>query len=159
MKRAYIALGSNLGDREGHLRRALAELEGLGAVGCVSSFYETEPVGTADQGWFLNAVAGLDTALPPGELLGGMRDIERRLGRERAVPQGPRTMDLDLLLYENEVVVTEELVVPHPRLAERRFVLEPLAEIAPRARHPGTGRTVREMLAAVGDAHQVKKLP
>lgn len=158
--RAYISLGSNIGDREGYLRTAIADLAALGAVRKVSCFYGTEPVGgPVDQGWFVNAVAELDTALPPAALLAGLRKIEDRAGRQRTVPQGPRTVDLDLLLYENEVITSEELTVPHPRMAERRFVLEPLVEIAPQARHPLNGLTAEEMLAVLQDPHKVRKLP
>src|SRR5437899_4561335 len=133
MKRAYIGLGSNIGDREGYLRAALVELAEVGVVRRMSCYYGTEPVGPVEQGWFVNAVAELETELDPHELLAAMRKIEDHGGRQRTVPQGPRTVDLDLLLYENEVIVSEDLVVPHPRMAERRFVLEPLAEIAPAA--------------------------
>ena len=157
--RAFIGLGSNIGDREGYLRAALAELGGLGVVRRTSSFYGTEPVGAVEQGWFVNAVAELETKLAPRELLAGMRKIEDRAGRQRTVPQGPRTLDLDLLLYENEVIVSKDLTVPHPEMAARRFVLEPLAEIAPDARDPRSGRTALELLAGLADPHRVRKLP
>ncbi len=152
--RVFIALGSNVEDREARLRAAIAELETLGRVHRVSSFYDTEPVGLENQAWFLNAVVELDTRLPPRGLLQGLQEIERRAGRDRANPDAPRELDLDLLLYENEVIV----IVPHPGLS-RRFVLEPLTEIAPLARHPLLWRTMRELLAASRDRYQVRKLP
>lgn len=145
-------------DRLAQLRSAIGELETLGRVHRVSSFYDTEPVGLESKNWFLNAVVELDTRLPPRALLQGLQEIEKRSGRDHSKPEAPRTLDLDLLLYENEVIATEELMVPHPGLS-RRFVLEPLAEIAPLARHPLLWRTVRELLAVSRDRYQVNKLP
>lgn len=156
--RVFIALGSNVEDREAQLRSAITELDTLGRVHRVSSFYDTEPVGLESKIWFLNAVVELDTRLPPRALLQGLQEIEKRSGRDHSQPAGPRTLDLDLLLYENEVIATEDLMVPHPGLS-RRFVLEPLAEIAPLARHPLLWRTARELLAVSRDRHQVRKLP
>jgi 2-amino-4-hydroxy-6-hydroxymethyldihydropteridine diphosphokinase len=147
--RALIGLGSNLGDRRSNLESAL---ELLGAtpsvvVAQVSSFHETAPVGGPEgQGPFLNAAAALDTTLEPLPLLHLLLDIEARHGRVRTVHWGPRTLDLDLLLFDDRIINTPELTIPHPRLAVRRFVLEPLAEIAPGAVNPVTGRTVTEML-------------
>lgn len=147
MPTAYVGLGSNLGDREGNLGRALELLEDLGPVRA-SSIRETDPVGVVDQPKFLNAVAELETELPPRELLERLLAIERRLGRDRAVERrwGPRTIDLDLLLYGEETVDEPGLSVPHPRLAERTFVLEPLHELDPELTLPD-GRTIRELLA------------
>jgi 2-amino-4-hydroxy-6-hydroxymethyldihydropteridine diphosphokinase len=129
---AYIGLGSNLGDREGNLREALALLAELGEVRA-SSFRETEPVGVTDQPRFLNAAAEVSTDLPAHDLLDALLAIERDLGRDRSREErwGPRTLDLDLLLYGDDVIDEQGLTVPHPRLAERRFVLEPLHELAP----------------------------
>lgn len=142
---AYVGLGSNLGDREA-LIRAAADL--IGAVR-LSTIRETEPWGNADQPRFLNAVAELETALDPGPLLEELLDVERRLGRERTGARwGPRTIDLDLLLYDELAVDEPGLCVPHPRLAERLFVLEPLAELAPDRKIPGKG-TVSEALAGL----------
>ena len=145
MARAHIGLGSNLGDRDAALRGAL-ELLGTEVV-AVSSFRETDPVGYLDQPRFLNAAAALDTELPPRELLARLLEVERELGRTRDGPRyGPRTIDLDLLLYGDLVIDEPGLVVPHPRLAERRFVLEPLAELDPDLVVPGLGR-VTDLLA------------
>jgi 2-amino-4-hydroxy-6-hydroxymethyldihydropteridine diphosphokinase len=143
VQRAYIGLGSNLGDREATLRAgvaALAEEDGVELV-AVSSLRETDPVGYLDQPPFLNGVAVVDTTLPPGELLGRLLEIEARFGRDRsAVPAGgPRTLDLDLLLYGGAEIREETLQIPHPRLHERAFVLDPLAEVAPGLEVPGQG--------------------
>jgi 2-amino-4-hydroxy-6-hydroxymethyldihydropteridine diphosphokinase len=140
--RAYVGLGANLGDRESTIRRALDLLRsepGLDVV-AVSAFRETDPVGLLEQPRFLNAAAAVDTDLPPRELLGRLLAVERALGRSREGPRfGPRTIDLDLLLYGGEVVDEPGLIVPHPRLHERRFALEPLAELDPDAFVPGRG--------------------
>jgi 2-amino-4-hydroxy-6-hydroxymethyldihydropteridine diphosphokinase len=142
---AYVGLGSNLGDREALIRRA-AELIGARRL---SSLLETEPWGYADQPMFLNAVAEVDTPLEPRALLDLLLDVERRLGRERVGPRwGPRTIDLDLLLYGDRLIAEPGLVVPHPGLATRRFVLEPLAELAPTLKIPGNG-TVQALLAGL----------
>ena len=148
MTTAYVGLGSNLGDRERLIREA-AEL--IGAVR-LSTVIETEPWGYGDQPMFLNAVAELETPLTARQLLDHLLDVERRLGRERIGPQwGPRTIDLDLLLYGDRVVAEPGLVVPHPFLSERLFVLEPLAELAPEALVPGLG-TVAALLAGLQSA-------
>jgi 2-amino-4-hydroxy-6-hydroxymethyldihydropteridine diphosphokinase len=147
MPRVYLSLGSNLGDRDAHLRRAIEALDGVEIrVTKVSPVYETEPVDFRDQAWFLNLAVEAETALAPEELLARIVEIERELGRVRGVPKGPRTADIDILFYGGEVIRTPVLEVPHPRIAERRFVLAPLADLAPEFRHPVTGRSVREML-------------
>jgi len=139
---AYVGLGANLGDREGTLRRALellAARDGV-TVDAVSTLRETEPVGYLDQPLFLNGVVRVETELPPRELLATLLEVERELGRDRSGRRfGPRTVDLDLLLYDDVELDEEGLTVPHPRLHERRFVLEPLAELAPRLVVPGVG--------------------
>jgi 2-amino-4-hydroxy-6-hydroxymethyldihydropteridine diphosphokinase len=152
-KLAAIALGSNLesrfGDREANLWEAVQRLRELGEVKAVSSVYDTEPVGYLDQPRFLNAAVLLETSLDPTELMRSMLEVEQAMGRERvgAVAKGPRVIDLDLLLYGQVVMNTTELTLPHPEMMGRRFVLEPLAEIAPRMVHPVLGLTVGEMLA------------
>ena len=147
MTRVYFSLGSNLGDREAYLRRALEALAGAGVrVLRVSSIRETEPVDVREQPMFLNLVAEAETDLFPKQLLGHTQQIERELGRVRTLPKGPRTIDIDILLYGSLVMDTPELTIPHPRMAERLFVLLPLAELAPDLRHPVTHRTVRDML-------------
>lgn len=145
---AYIGLGSNLGAREENLRVALERLRALGQLR-VSSVRETEPVGVTDQPRFLNAAAELETDLGPRELLARLLEIERELGRERAAEKrwGPRPIDLDLLVYGEEAIDEPGLTVPHPRLAERRFALEPLHELAPELRLPD-GRRIRDLLDA-----------
>jgi 2-amino-4-hydroxy-6-hydroxymethyldihydropteridine diphosphokinase len=149
---AAVALGSNLkswfGDREANLLEAVECIRALGEVKAVSSFYDTEPVGYQSQPRFLNAALLLETELGPLELMRKLLAAERAMGRERVgvVAKGPRVIDLDLLLYGQVVMTTEELVLPHPAMQERRFVLEPLAEIAPAIVHPSLGLTVRQML-------------
>jgi 2-amino-4-hydroxy-6-hydroxymethyldihydropteridine diphosphokinase len=159
MAEAWIGLGSNLGDRRGHLRAALDGLAGLGRVRAVSALYETEPVGLRAQPHFLNAVALLETGLPPRPLLAGLLAIEARLGRVRTEERNsPRTLDLDLLLYGDAIIREPDLEVPHPRLHERRFVLEPLAALAPALRHPALGRPVFELLAELRDPAAVRRV-
>lgn len=147
MKLVYLALGSNIGDRAGNLRAAIDRLADAGiAIRRESPVYETEPVGYAQQRWFLNMVVEGETTLFPMQLLTRAGKIERALGRVRTIANGPRTIDLDILLYGNAIVRTTRLEIPHPRLHERRFVLAPLADLSPDLRHPVTGKTVRQML-------------
>lgn len=150
MTRVYIALGSNVGDRLAHLHRALDALAALPGtiVADRSDIIETAPVGPVAQGPFLNAVAALDTPLSAREVLLALLSIESRVGRERSMEQrwGPRTLDLDLLLFGDAIIAEPGLLVPHPRLHERRFVLEPLARIAPEVMHPVIHRTIRQIL-------------
>jgi 2-amino-4-hydroxy-6-hydroxymethyldihydropteridine diphosphokinase len=150
---AYIALGSNLGDRAETLSAASDRVGRLGRVTARSSLYETEPVGYHDQPAFLNAVLALETNLEPLPLLHALLAIEQELGRDRSkgVRNGPRTLDLDLLLMGDTIVAGEELMLPHPALAQRRFVLAPLAEIVPHLRHPQSDQTMAELLALLPD--------
>ena len=145
MTRAYIGVGANLGDREATIRDALAALPGV--VG-VSQLRETDPVGVVDQPPFLNGAVALETELAPRELLDALLAVERELGRERRERWGPRTIDLDLLLYGDETIDEPGLTVPHPRLHERRFALEPLLDLDPDVAIPGRGRVV-DLLAGL----------
>ena len=152
MTTVYLGLGSNLGDRRRNLEAALDALRAHPqiAVSAVSAFLETDPVGgPPGQGKFLNAAAEIETDLAPEALLEELKRVERALGRTPGPRWGPREVDLDILLYGEEILETEALVIPHPRMRERRFVLAPLAEIAPDARDPVTKQTVRELLAIV----------
>ena len=147
MKTIYLSLGSNLGDREANLREAIERLEAPDVhVVRTSPVYETEPLDYTHQRWFLNLAVEAETGLNPMQLLARIGKIERALGRVRTVAKGPRTIDIDILFYAAAIVETARLEIPHPRIAERRFVLAPLADLAPGLRHPVTHRTVREML-------------
>lgn len=156
-KIVYLSLGSNIGDRAANLNQAIAGLDALGKVRAVSSFYETEPVEVTAQPWFLNCAVKLDTEKMPKQLLTGILDLEREMGRRRTQKKGPRNIDIDILLFGNSVVETKGLTIPHPALHERRFVLEPLVEIAPEVRHPVLKRTVRELRDALPTGQAVKK--
>jgi 2-amino-4-hydroxy-6-hydroxymethyldihydropteridine diphosphokinase len=158
-KIAYLSLGSNLGDRDAHLKTAISRLEALGKVVAVSSFYETEPVELAAQPWFLNCAVALDTEKMPRQLLAGVLDVEQQMGRRRVQKKGPRTIDIDILLFGSSVVETKGLTIPHPAMHERRFVLEPLAEIAPDVRHPALKSAIRELRDALAPGQQaVRKM-
>lgn len=150
MVEAFIALGSNVGDRAAHLRAAIEALTRIDSHLLVSPFYETAPVGYLDQGPFLNGVVRIETGLDPAALLRALLAVEVEHGRVRDVRNGPRTLDLDLILYGDLVFETPELVVPHPRLQERAFVLVPLCDLAPERVHPVSGATMRELLARLG---------
>jgi 2-amino-4-hydroxy-6-hydroxymethyldihydropteridine diphosphokinase len=148
----YLGLGANVGDRLANLRTALARLQTLARLEEVSSLYETQPQGVSDQPLFLNAVCRVATGLEPPALLRFLKNLEWEIGRRPGGQTwGPRPIDLDILLYDDRVVDAPELKVPHPRLAERAFVLVPLAELAPELRHPLLGKTMKELLASVGE--------
>jgi 2-amino-4-hydroxy-6-hydroxymethyldihydropteridine diphosphokinase len=154
----YLSLGSNLGDREKNLRTTIAALAGAKVhVTRVSSFYETEPVDLREQPWFLNCVVQAETGISALDLLRALRGIESRMGSKKLVPKGPRLIDLDILLYGDQSIDTPELQVPHPHMLLRRFVLVPLAEIAPTLKHPSWKGTARELLADLRDASVVRK--
>lgn len=159
MKRAFLSLGSNLGDRRANIERALAELGSAGVrVLRVSSFYRTEPVGYKPQPWFLNCAAEVETELMPLQLLRRCQAVQRRRGHRPGPRNSPRLIDVDILLYESAIIHSAELTIPHARMADRRFALVPLSEIAGGARHPRTQQTVREMLEETSDRSQVIKL-
>jgi 2-amino-4-hydroxy-6-hydroxymethyldihydropteridine diphosphokinase len=157
-KRVYLSLGSNVGNREANLLEALDRLRKLGSVVAVSSFYDTEPVELTAQPWFLNCAAVLETVKMPRQLLKVLLDLERQMGRRRMQNKGPRKIDIDILLFSDAIVETVGLTIPHPALHTRRFVLEPLAEIAPEVRHPVLKKTVRELCDALAPGQVVRKL-
>jgi 2-amino-4-hydroxy-6-hydroxymethyldihydropteridine diphosphokinase len=153
----YLSLGSNIGDRQNHLREAVSKLETLGRVVSVSTFYETEPVEFTEQAWFLNCAVALQTTKTPEQLLGGILQLEQQMGRQRLQKKGPRAIDIDILLFADAIIDSPELTIPHPALHQRRFVLEPLAEIAPGAQHPLLRKTIRELLDDLAAGQIVRK--
>jgi 2-amino-4-hydroxy-6-hydroxymethyldihydropteridine diphosphokinase len=153
----YVSLGSNVGDREKNLREAIQRLKTLGRVTAVSSFYESEPVEFTAQPWFVNCAVALETSQSAAQLMSGVLDIEREMGRQRVQKKGPRIIDIDILLFGDEIVNTPDLTIPHPAMAERRFVLEPLAEIAGQARHPALKKTIGELLHALPAGQIVRR--
>jgi len=157
-KTVYLSLGSNMGDREENLRAAIDALPHAGVeVTRVSSFYETEPVDLREQPWFLNCVVEVETHFDAAMLLRALREIETKMGSKKLVVKGPRLIDMDILLYGLETIDSAELQVPHPRMHLRRFVLVPLAEIAPKAVHPRMKRTVKQLLEETPDGSTVRR--
>lgn len=160
MKTVYLSLGSNVGERDKHLATAIDALGEHGVrVTRQSSIYETEPVELEKQQWFLNCVVEAETELLPRQLLHALREIENAMGRRRLVRRGPRVIDLDILLFGSSTIQAPDLEVPHPRMMERRFVLVPLAEIAPEVRHPAANKNIAELLAGTGDKSTVRVWP
>ena len=155
--RIYLGLGSNIGTKESNLARALKLLPDLVTVSEVSSIYESEPVGPKNQPWFVNAVCAAYTDLSPGKLLAYLKHIEGQMGRIMSFKDGPRIIDIDILFYGDQVIDTPELTIPHPRLAERAFVLHPLSELNPLLLHPVEARTVAQMLSTLDRPERVKK--
>jgi 2-amino-4-hydroxy-6-hydroxymethyldihydropteridine diphosphokinase len=159
MKDIYLSLGSNIGKREQNIARAIESLPSHGVrVVKESALYETEPVELRAQDWFLNCVANVETNLSPQELMQLLVKIERSMGRERLVPKGPRIIDVDIVLYGAEIVKESHLEIPHPRMADRRFVLTPLAEIAPEMIHPTLKKTIRQLLHETTDHSEVRRI-
>ena len=155
----YFSLGSNLGDRSAMLRTAIEALVNANIqVRKISSFYETEPVDFLDQPWFLNCVVEAETSLSPQELLRVLRQIESLLGSKKEFAKGPRLLDMDILLYGEETIDLPELQIPHPRMLQRKFVLAPLAEIAPRLKHLSWSGTAAQLLAGSTDPSKIRKL-
>jgi 2-amino-4-hydroxy-6-hydroxymethyldihydropteridine diphosphokinase len=158
-KSIFLSLGSNVGEREKNLRAAIDALPGLGVeIKNISSIYETEPVDLLEQPWFLNCVVEGETVVPPAALLKELRELERRMGSKKMVARGPRLIDLDILVYGAQRIDSPKLQVPHPRMHLRRFVLAPLAEIAPHLKHPSWSGTAAQLLNGLSDNSVVKKL-
>ena len=154
----YLSLGSNVGARETQLRDAQARLETIGRVIAASSFYETEPVEFTQQPWFLNCVIEMETDQTPQQFMAAVLKIEEEMGRRRLQKKGPRSIDIDILLFGDAVVESKELIIPHPLMHQRRFVLQPLAEIAPEVLHPVFKKTIRELRDALPAGQAVRKL-
>ncbi|HEY3975371.1 MAG TPA: 2-amino-4-hydroxy-6-hydroxymethyldihydropteridine diphosphokinase [Candidatus Sulfotelmatobacter sp.] len=154
----YLSLGSNMGDRRAHLREALERLQTIGRIVLVSSFYETEPVEVTDQAWFLNCAVAFETIENPGHLMARILHIEQQMGRGRVRSKGPRTIDIDILLAGDMVIDTPDLKIPHPAMHHRRFVLEPLGEIAPDVVHPLLKKTIQELLDRLPPGQTVRRV-
>jgi 2-amino-4-hydroxy-6-hydroxymethyldihydropteridine diphosphokinase len=155
---AYLSLGSNLGDRASNLRAAISQLQAAARLQAVSGFYETQPVDVPNQPWFLNCVIALETGKTARQILQVALQTEAYMGRMRMADKGPRNIDIDIVLFGEQIVNEPGLSIPHPAMAQRRFVLEPLAEIAPEARHPLLGKTSRELLAELPEGQAVRRL-
>jgi 2-amino-4-hydroxy-6-hydroxymethyldihydropteridine diphosphokinase len=154
---AYLSLGSNVGDRAAQLQDAVARLGAAGRVLAASSTYETEPVEFSEQPWFLNCAVALETDKTPQQLMAAILKIEEEMGRRRVQKKGPRSIDIDILLFGDVIVESKELTIPHPAMHQRRFVLEPLAEMAAQVRHPVLKKTIRELRDALPEGQTVRK--
>jgi 2-amino-4-hydroxy-6-hydroxymethyldihydropteridine diphosphokinase len=154
----YLSLGSNIGDRDQHLRDAIGRLQNKRRLVSVSSFYEAEPVDFTDQAWFLNCAIALETTETPEQLMEAILQIEQQMGRQRVQSKGPRLIDIDILLFADRVHESAALTVPHPAMHQRRFVLQPLAEIAPEVRHPVLQKSILTLLAELPAGQTVRKL-
>jgi len=152
----FIGLGTNLGDRDQNLAAALKSLQAHMSIEAASAVYESRPVDVEDQPWFLNMAVQASTELAPRALLAALTDIEHAMGRTRTVRRGPRIIDLDILFYSDKIISEEDLVIPHPRIASRGFVLAPLNEIAPEFRHPGLGKDIRTLYANLHQNRDVR---
>jgi 2-amino-4-hydroxy-6-hydroxymethyldihydropteridine diphosphokinase len=155
---AYLSIGSNLGDRSANLRSAVEQLGSAGQVSAISAMYETQPVDVPNQPWFLNSVVAIETDMTPRELLNLALRVESMMGRLRMREKSARNIDIDVVLFGDLIVDEPGLKIPHPAMSERRFVLEPLVEIAPGVRHPATGKTAQELLAALPEGQTVRRL-
>ena len=155
---AYLSLGSNVGDRASNLKSAISQLCAEGTLRKVSGFYETQPVDVTNQPWFLNCVVALETGKTPRQLLDLALQIERGMGRTRLSDKGPRNIDIDIVLYGDEVISEAGLNIPHPAMAERRFVLQPLVEVAPEAWNPILRKTAWELLSALPEGQDVRRV-
>ena len=158
MRNIYLGLGSNIGNKKAHLERALERITKFLTVLRVSSLYETAPVGNLDQDWFLNAVIEVDAEQNPRELMDVLLGLESDMGRHRGVLGGPRTIDIDILFFHSKIIEREDLQIPHPRLWERRFVLEPLMELCPKFVHPVLKITVTDMTRQLGTRQEIRRL-
>lgn len=154
----YLSVGSNLGNREENLRDAVRRMGSVGTVRSLSPIYETDPVEFTDQPMFLNCAVALETLVSPEKLMGQLLEIEKAMGRQRIQKKGPRLIDIDILLFGDQVVNTPTLTIPHPAMHQRRFVLEPLAEIAPDVKHPLSKKTARELLAELPPGQSVRRI-
>ena len=157
-KTVYLSLGSNIGDRASNLQSAIEKISTLGEVISQSSLYETEPVEVSGHPWYLNCAVALKTEKMPKQLMSALLAIEQDMGRRRSHEKMPRKIDIDILLFGNSVIQSKELTVPHPEMHRRRFVLEPLAEIAAEVRHPVLKRTIGELLNALPAGQAVRKI-